>query len=71
MKDRAAIRERYLKLREAYGIMVGNLYPSIAYEELMQLRAQYVEGLEGPDGYWGDLPTVPPPRADGRSPGVW
>ena len=64
-ETKAEIKARYLSMRETYLGMVGTLYPSIAYEELMELRARYVEGT---DSFWGDLPTVAQPRNDGSAP---
>lgn len=58
------IKEKYLKLREAYIGMVGSLYPSIAYAELLRLRDAYTGGPGWREG-WGDLPPVWPPSPDG------
>lgn len=62
---KAQIREEYVAKHKAYLSLVGALYPSVAYKELMQLREQYVAGT---DSYWGDLPPIAPPRADGGAP---
>ena len=62
---KAEIKARYVAMRETYHGLVGTLYPSIAYQELMGLRAKYVEGT---DSFWGDLPTVAQPRTDGGAP---
>lgn len=59
------IKARYIGMRETYFGLVGRLYPGIAYNELMDLRAQYVAGT---DSFWSDLPAVAPPLADGSAP---
>lgn len=60
------IKAEYLKLRELYRSLVGTLYPSIVYGQLLDLRDRYAVA-SGQHG-WGDLPHVPPPRSDGSAP---
>ena len=67
MKTPDEIKAEYLAKRETYRNLVGTLYPSILYEELHKLREQYVAATRALD-FWGDLPSVPLPRADGRLP---
>lgn len=65
LDERVKIKTEYLTKREVYFTLVGRLYPSMAYEELMRLRELYVAGT---DSHWGDLPPVSPPRDDGSAP---
>lgn len=60
------IRDDYLREREAYASLVGTFWPAVAYERVMALRAEYVEGTSS---YWGDLPPTPPPRSSDGSVG--
>lgn len=47
-----------------YRQMVGTLYPSIIYRDLVAMRNEYLAA----GGDLGLLPSIPPPRHDGRSP---
>jgi hypothetical protein len=55
--------DRYRSLLECYAGMVGTLYPSIAYNELLGLW----EGNEAIRKRWGHPPE---PRCDGSAPHV-
>lgn len=65
VEEKAEIKDEYLAKRGLYLSMVGTLYPGIAYEQLMRLRERYVVGT---DSFWGDLPPVKEPHADGSAP---
>ena len=58
------IRRQYMRDRRLYREMVGTLYPSIVYEQLMKQRADYVDA----GGSIDELLSVPPPTPDGRAP---
>lgn len=58
------IRRQYMRDRRLYREMVGTLYPSILYEQLMKQRADYVDA----GGSIDELLSVPPPTSDGRAP---
>lgn len=61
------MRVRYIAKLNTYGQMVGTLYPSIVYAELMAMREDYFEA----GGKNDDLPYTPPPNGFGRAPFVW
>jgi hypothetical protein len=63
-RPKDVIAEEYLRNREAYKEMVGTLYPSIVYAQLIRLRLEYMAAGGDPN----ELPWVPPPCADGRAP---
>lgn len=54
------IKKEYLKLRDLYHGMVGNLYTHIAYAELIRLRSLYANFVG-----FVDLPSVNPPNTFG------
>lgn len=58
------IRHRYMCERNAYRELVGTLYPSICYEAMQRLKAQYIKAGGDPL----NLPSAPPPRCDGSAP---
>lgn len=60
----AGIRRTYMRQRTTYRELIGCLYPPIAYEQLMALRAEYVES----GGSIDELLSVPEPRPDGSAP---
>lgn len=60
----AAIRRDYMRQRATYRELIGTLYPPIAYEQLMSLRADYVAA----GGLIDELLGVPQPEPDGRAP---
>lgn len=60
----ASIRRQYLRGRATYRELIGTLYPPIAYEQLMKLRADYVDA----GGSIDELLSVPQPEPDGRAP---
>lgn len=64
---REEIKEKYLSLRETYRDLVGTLYPSIAYKELMELREEYVRA----GGQYHDLPFVGQPHLSGHANTGW
>jgi hypothetical protein len=51
----------YTLKANVYKTLIGNLYPSIVYKELVVLKTNYIE-LTGVD----DLPFVRPPGDNGR-----
>jgi hypothetical protein len=64
LKQLDECKESFCKNRETYIGMVGTVYPSIAYETLRGMRAEYIE--MGGDEL--DLPTISPPNNYGRAP---
>jgi hypothetical protein len=54
------LKDKYMRLREAYFQLVGNLYPGIVYEQLLDLQREYVQA-----GGKETLPPVSPPTASG------
>jgi hypothetical protein len=64
LKQLDEYKEEFNKQRETYIGMVGTVYPSIAYETLRGMRAEYIE--MGGDEL--DLPTLSPPNNYGRAP---
>jgi hypothetical protein len=52
-RSREEVKAEYLKRRDAYLMLVGWLYPSIVYNELMALVDEY--------GQPNDLPSIGPP----------
>jgi hypothetical protein len=56
-------------LRAIYYTMVGTLYPSIAYQELVAIKAAYDKrSPTESDLPYSTLPSVEPPRANGAAP---
>lgn len=64
--DPEEIKHEYLSLREVYRNMLGGLYPSIAYNNLLKLRDRYSALRGGRLGSWEDLPPVPQPDDGGH-----
>lgn len=58
------ILKAYNQSRETYRELVGSLYPSIAYSNLMELRQRYIDA----GGDASDLPFTPQPTDEGRVP---
>jgi len=65
MKTKEEIKIEYLRLRNVYLGMVGSLYPSIVYKELLQLVEEYHNNPDRTD-YWGDLPEINSPLPSGH-----
>lgn len=57
-------KDEYTKTCEAYRSLVGTLYPSIVYEDILQLYDAYIKN----GGKAEDLPSTPnPPTRWGRA----
>lgn len=55
-------RREFMRTLRAYREMVGGLYPGMAFERMQILRRNYLTA----GGDAAELPSVPPPNADGR-----
>jgi hypothetical protein len=58
------LKEKYEKGIIVYTSLVGTLYPSIYYKELLQTREEYIK--IGGEDY--DIPYLYPPRENGSAP---
>jgi len=50
MKTPEQIKEEFLGLRETYYTLIGGLYPSMVYNELMKLRKEFFDSGGIDDG---------------------
>lgn len=64
-EELAEVKRKYMVIYRAYSMLVGTLYPSIAYSELVALQSEYVK--LGGDAH--DLPLANPPTASDHSGG--